>query len=76
MSHSLLLLNAKGINFYKIWQYEKMESCRVLNKIIDFTFDNSAPSMIYALTDKQEVVLFELSSQRNKCTALGKISLD
>jgi len=53
-----------------------MESCRVLSKITDFTFDNSTPSMIYALTDKKEVVLFELSTQRNKCTAIGKISLD
>jgi len=27
------------------------------------------------LTDKKEVVLFELSQQRNRCTALGKITL-
>jgi hypothetical protein len=61
MNNFLLLLNKKGIHFYKFGQSDKMESCRVMSEIIDFTFDNSNQAFIYALTTKKEVVMFELS---------------
>jgi hypothetical protein len=75
MPHSLIMQKQKSLHFFKFGDFNSVEPCRMLQDIVDFTWEPNNINFLYVLNAVNEIVLFEVGQSRMTCKAVGKITL-